>query len=156
VKNSDYEYNLEPNSDPPEWPPKSFPVFHAKTAFELKYPYTTEELADEIEKGINAWNRLEPYTSKRGSIEEYYYKISGFKKATLGKKLIEVNLDRINGNRVSIMLPVKAGKYYLGMTHISLAEDADWLDFAKAVIELVEMDITKVSAYKTFKRKLNI
>ena len=96
---------------------------------------------------------------ERQSSAEYYYGIKGFKKATFGKKYISVfRMPEVSamGNRVSISLPAKAGKYYLGITHISLAEDADWLDFARAVIELVEIDITQDSAYKVFKRKLNV
>lgn len=158
VLNPDYTFDTNPkwSTNPIEWPPKTLPVFYSKTAFELKYPYTAEELSMMIEAGINAWNKLEPYTSQRASIEEYYYKINGFKKATIGKKMIRAGWDGFGKKEVSISLPAKAGKYYLGIENILLPDDANWMDFANAVIDLVEMDITQSSTYKTYKRKLNI
>ena len=109
VKNPEYVYDSEPNSIPPEWPPKIVPLFYSKTAFELKNPYTIEELAAIIKKGTGAWDTLEPYISRKKSIEEFYYKIDGFKKATFGKKLLVVDMESNGKKRISISLPVKAG-----------------------------------------------
>ena len=132
------------------------PVFHSKVAYKLKYPYTSQELAALIEQSMNAWNKLEPYTSKRVSIEEYYYKTRGFKKATLGKRLITLEWNTLGEKTISIMLPVKAGKYYLGMESKKLPNNSDWIDASNTVIDFIEMDITQTSPYKTFRRKLNV
>ena len=158
VLNPDYVFDPNPkwSTDPIEWPPKVLPIFYSKTAIELKYPYSVEELSEGIKAGISAWNKLEPHTSQRVSIEEYYYKIKGFKKATIGKKTIAAGWDSFGKKEVSIFLPVKVGKYYLGIETVSLPDNADWKDFANAVISLVEMDITQAGAYKTYKRKLNV
>ena len=156
VLNPEFSFQSAPKGDLNTLSASTPPVFHSKVAFELKYPYTSQELAALIEQATNAWNKLEPYTSKRVSIEEYYYKTSGFQKATFGKKLITLEWSTLGEKTISIMLPVKAGKYYLGMESKKLPNNSDWTDAANVVIDFIEMDITKSSPYKTFRRKLNV
>ena len=153
------EYKLDPEASMDElWSPPVPPMFPSKTVFELKYPYTLEELTNFIKQGLDAWNKLEPYKGKSKTPEERYYKISGFKNATRGKKSLTLDWDprpQVD-NKVSICLPVKAGRYYLGMEIVFLPNDADYEDYAKAAMELIEMDIEQTLAYKAYKKKLNI
>ncbi len=124
---------------------------------ELKYPYTLEELADKIEEGIGEWCKHPAYTdfSGKNTFEEKYYGIKGFKNAVRGKRYIGVAWDDIGGKRVSLSLPWKRGYTYMGIKSIKLPPDADWMDFAKAVMELINIDVTTLSSFKTYKKNLN-
>lgn len=132
------------------------PVVPAKAPIELREPFSVEELAHAIQEGIDRWNKGEPYINKRKSIEEFYYKTNGFKKASFGKRLFSLGWDDIGGKNISISLPSKTGKFYWTMHSLRLSDDADWVDFANALIELINADVTQFPPYKTFRRKLNV
>ncbi len=125
---------------------------------ELKHPYTLEELAAKIEEGIGEWCKHPAYTnfSGKNTFEEKYYGIKGFKNAVRGKRHISVAWDDIGGKRVSLSLPWNRGYTYMGMKHIKLPPDADWMNFAKAVIELINVDVTTLRSFKTYKKDLNL
>ena len=108
-----------------------------------------------VKKAINGYCKFTPY-SKKITIEEYYYHKKGFKTATKGKRLITLGWDDIGGKEVSISMPVKKGKYYMGLETIHLPDDADWIDFAKAIITLISKPIEELDGYKTFRKMLNI
>lgn len=148
-----FPQSKNPDYDGDDWTPMYLP---SKTPYELKTPYTAEELAAIIEKGILAWERHDPYTDKKMSIEEYYYKIKGFKKATLGKKLVSLGWDDIGGKGVSLLLPWRTGRTYMGIENIKLPDDADWIDFAKAVLELINLDLPSHHRFKGYKSRLNL
>lgn len=148
-----FSESKNPAYDGDDWTPMYLP---SKTPYELKAPYTIEELAAVIEKGILAWEQHEPYTDKKVTFEEDYYKIKGFKNATLGKKYIALGWDDIGGKKVFLGLPSKTGKNYMGIEDIKLDDDADWIDFAKAVIELINLDLPNHHRFKTFKKRLNL
>lgn len=57
------------------------PVWVAvKNPVELQPPYTVDEVADAIERSMNAWGTGEPIYEDRISLPEYYYKVKGFKR----------------------------------------------------------------------------
>lgn len=122
--------------------------------YELRYPYSYEDVAKVIEKGIKAYNNCVPYIGKM-TIEEYYYKIKGFKAATYRKKLITIGWDDIGGKNISISIPTKRGKYYMDIISKILPDDSDWNDFSRETIELINTDLTKTETFRTFKEKLN-
>ncbi len=125
---------------------------------ELKYPYTQEELAEKIEYGIKQWNVHECYDDsvEKRTFEEKYYGVKGFKNAVKGKLYISLGWDDIQGKYVSLSMPWKSGYAYMGLDHVKLPDDADWMDFADAVIKYINMDLTTLKSYKTYKRDLNI
>ena len=125
---------------------------------EVIYPYTAEELAKKIEEGFNEWNKHECYPEWDGknTFEEKYYGIKGFKNAVKGKKFLSVHLDNYFGNEISLMMPMKRGYAYLSIKTICLDKDAKCIDFAKAVISLIELDLETISYYRSQKSKFNI
>ncbi len=125
---------------------------------ELKYPYTQKELAEKIKYGIEQWNVHECYEnfSGRNTFEEKYYGIKGFKNAVKGKLFIDLGWNDILGKYVSLSMPLKRGYAYIGIDDVKLPDDADWMDFADAVIKYINMDLTSLRPYKTYKRDLNI
>lgn len=126
-----------------------------KSPIELAYPYSAQTLAEALQRAIEQWNKEEAYTNTRVSIEEHYYKIKGFKKASLGKRLVVFGLNTPSGHEISLSLPAKS-KYYLTLANRSLPADATWMDFAHTILELVHTDVATLPAYKTFKSKLNV
>ena len=54
------------------------------------------------------------------------------------------------------MLPMKTKRCYIGIKPQNLPDDATWTDFANTLLELLNMDLTQLSSYKTYKRQLNI
>ena len=125
---------------------------------ELMSPYTVEELAKKIEEGFNEWNKHKCYPEWEGknTFEEKYYGIKGFKNAVKGKKFLSLHLDNYFGNEVSLMLPMKRGYAYLRIKSICLDDEAECIDFAKAVISLIDLDLETISAYKSQRSKFNI
>ncbi len=125
---------------------------------ELKYPYTQKELAEKIEYGIKQWNVHECYEnfSGRNTFEEKYYGVKGFKNAVKGNLYISLGWDDIQGKYVSLCMPWKSGYAYMGLDHVKLPDDADWMDFADAVIKYINMDLTTLESYRVYKRNLNI
>ena len=128
----------------------------AKEPIELKMPYRIEDVANAIEEAFGLWEKCEPLSLRTKTIEEHYYKIKGFKRASFGKKMISAGWDDYRGKYVDLSVPSKTGTYYWTLKKITLAKEADWTDFANAVLELIHTDITQLSAYKTYKSKLNI
>ena len=128
----------------------------SKKPIELMYPYPVELLAGALQNAIEQWGKQEAYTNKRVSIEEYYYKIRGFKKASLRKRLLIFGWDSSGEKNVSLSLPTKARMYYLTLANQQLPADATWMDFAHAILELVHTNVTTLDTYKTFKSKLNV
>ena len=124
--------------------------------YELKTPYSPEEVAKKIESAMNDWCKYDVYTGNIKKFEESYYGIRGFKNATKGKKLIQVGWNDIEGKYASLLLPCKTGNAYLGIEDIELSDDAGWIDFALAVLELINLDLNQVHSYKVFKSKLNV
>lgn len=128
----------------------------SRTPFELLYPYSLEELAKCIKDGICAWDKQEPYIDSKKSIEEYYYNLKGFRSATYKKKLISLGWNDIEGKYVSLYLPFKTKRYYIEAKSTQLSDDADWIDFAKVVMDYINIDVTQLSIYRTYKSKLNL
>ncbi len=125
----------------------------AMNPIEIQAPYTVEELALAIQQGIEDWNCYEAYEGKT-TFEEKYYGVKGFKKAIIGKKYMSLGWDDISGKTVSLMLPLKRGYGYMGIESIELPDDADYLDFAQAVIDLLNMDLSNHHRFKTYRSKL--
>jgi len=123
---------------------------------ELQPPFTAEELADALERSIRAWGTEEPIFEDRVTLTEHRYKIKGFKKASLGTKFVGLGWRPRVGKYVSVMLPMKTKRCHMGIEHRSLPDDATWMDFAHTLIELLNIDLTQLSSYKTYKRQLNI
>lgn len=125
---------------------------------ELKYPYSTEQLAEKIKHGIEQWNRHECYNDIyiKGTFEEKYYNKKGFKNAVKGVMNISLGWDDYQGKYVSFLLPLKRGYAYMGLDRVKLPDDAGWTDFAEAVIRYINMDVTKLDSFKTYKSKLNL
>ena len=125
---------------------------------ELKYPYSEDELAEKIKQGIEYWCKFPAYDnfSGRNTFEEKYYGIKGFKNAVKGNRYFDIGWDEWFGVYVDLMLPCKSGYAYIGIEKRELPNDADWIDFAKAVIELINKDLTEFKTFKTYKSKLNI
>ncbi len=125
---------------------------------ELKYPYTATELAVKIQYGIEQWGMHKCYDdfSGKNTFEEKYYGIKGFKNAVKGNLYFRLGWDDIQGKYVSLLMPLKRGYAYIGLDKTQLSDEADWLDFANAIIEYINMDITKLKTFKTYKSKLNL
>ena len=125
---------------------------------ELKYPYTRNELAEKIKYGIEQWDKYPCYDDKKEkqTYEEKYYGINGFKNAVKGNRYFNLGWDELQGKFVTLSLPCKKGYAYLGITERKLSDDADWFDFADIVIELIDMDLSELGTFKTFKSKLNL
>ncbi len=146
-KSKNPSYNTENNS----------PMYIlSKTFFELAFPYSRESVAELVKTGIISWDKYDPYTDSKKTIEEYYYNIKSFKSATHKKKLISLGWDDIEGKYVSLYIPMKKGKYYIEISSIKLHDEANWIEFADAVIELINMDMNKLNSFKIYKSKLNI
>ncbi len=122
---------------------------------ELNYPYKAEDLADKIKEGIDLWNKY-PCFNQKNTFEEKYYEIKGFKNAVFGKKYISLGWNDFEGKYISLMLPLKRGYGYMGIETISLKEDANYLDYSNAVIDLLNLDIAKHARFKLYKKMLNI
>lgn len=115
--------------------------FRIYMPIELKKPYTENELADAIKHAMIDENNILFFTydqRKNKTYEEVYYGIKGFNKAMKGKRLIEVGWNDRWGKYASLDLPDKRGYGYTGVKLINLEDSADWIDFAKAVISLIE------------------
>ena len=137
---------------------KTYGTFPSLYPIELKYPYSEDELAEKIKQGIEEWCKhpAREYKENGKTYEEAYYGIKGFKNAVKGKRYFSIGWDEWLGVHVSFMLPCKSGYAYLGMERRKLPDDADWIDFARAVIELINKDLTELKTFKTYKSKLNI
>ena len=147
---------------PPEYPIrlelKDGPRYFYKTAkypIELKFPYTVELLAEKIEFAFNEWGKHKCY-AKSKKFECEYYGIKSFKEAMRGKRYISVSYDDYQGKMVTLFFPRKANYSYYGSAISKLPEDADWIDFAKAVLNYINIDITTLDTFRTFRRELNI
>ena len=125
---------------------------------ELKVPYTAEQLAEKIEYGIEQWNCHEcyKYFSGRNTFEEKYYGIKGFKNAIKGKVFLSLGYDEYDGKYVKLFAPMKRGYAYYMMAKKELFEDADWIDFANAVIELMNADIVALGKKMQVLKSLNL
>ncbi len=133
--------------------------FPAYVPTELSYPYNKKVLAEKLELVMGQWCQFpclyETCNSKK-FLEGEYYGTKSFRTATKGKKMIYVGWNGIEGKYVSLLLPCKSGKAYLGIISEKLSPDADWEDFAEVVINLIEKDLSTVESFKVFKRKLNL
>lgn len=135
---------------------ENYAYHEAYHPIELLAPYNKEELAEKISEGINTWNlypAYENYTGKN-TFEEKYFGIKGFKNAVLGKRLIALGWDDISGKEVNISCPLKRGYGYYCIKIVKLNDDADYLDFADTVIDLISIDLTKESTFKRYKKLL--
>ncbi|WP_133051132.1 hypothetical protein, partial [Ruminiclostridium hungatei] len=117
---------------------ENYIYYPAYYPIELNSPCTREELASKIQEGIEEWDIHTPYESKK-TFEEKYYGIKGFKNASLGKKYITLGWNDIEGKYISLGLPLKKGYGYMGIESIKLKEDGDYLDYANAVIDLINL-----------------
>ena len=135
-----------------------FSYFPCNNPIELKFPYTVAELADKIKQGIEEWGKHKCYPDWNGknTLEEKYYGIKGFKKAVKGNLSIDLGWDDISGKYVSLMMPTKRGYAYLGLDSTKLAKKADWIDYANAVMNYINMDVTTLDSYKVYREKLNV
>lgn len=125
---------------------------------ELKYPYTATELSEKIEEGFMEWNKHECYNnfSGKNTYEEKYFGIKGFKNAVKGKKYFAVDWGcKFFGNSIRFQMPLKRGYAYLVIKKVKLADDADYIDYANAIIDLLNLDLTTDKYYKLMKDKLN-
>lgn len=127
--------------------------FPACYPIELKFPYTNTELAEKIELGIKEYGKHKCY---EGVYEEKVYGVKGFKKAMKGKSMIRLGWNFVEGKVVALYYPDKRGYSYTGIQRKILAKDADWMDFADTVLELINLDITTLDKYKTYKSQLNL
>lgn len=125
---------------------------------ELKYPYTVSELADKIKEGFEECGKHEcyPHLDGKKTLEEKYYGIKGFKNAVKGVLHMDLGCTEILGNFVWLSMPVKRGYAYLGLHTTDLPSNAGWGDFANAVVDYINMDLSKLSSFKTFKKQLNL
>ena len=125
---------------------------------ELKWQYTKEQLAEKIEFGLGEWNKHKCYERFDGknTLEEKYFGIKGFQNAVRGKKQLYLGWNNIEGKFVSLSLPVKRGYAYYGIKNILLNEKADWIDYAETVLKLLDLDLSKECAFRSFKKQLNI
>ena len=133
--------------------------FAAYFPIEVKYPYTRDLLAEKIEEGIEAWDKYPCFRDEYGDEKTYEAKYCGersFKKAVKGYRHISLGWDKFVGKYVRFHIPLKSGYAYIGLDSIELPDDADWSAFAEAVIHYVELDITTLKRYKTYKMKLNL
>ena len=123
---------------------------------EIFAPYSKEELTEKIKEGINSWNLYPVYETFTGknTFEEKCYKIKGFRNAVLGKRFIELGWDEISGKEVNISWPLKRGYGYYSIKVVKLSDDAEYLDFANTVIDLINLDLTKESTFKRYKKLL--
>lgn len=148
--------------DPVELADGSIIEFSYQVAYcpiELKYPYSSAELAEKIKFGIEQWNKYKCYTEEYGTgvtFEEKYYGVKGFKKAVRGILYIHLGWDDIQGKYVSLSMPLKRGYAYIELDNTELPENAEWIDFANAVISYIEADLTIFRSFKTYKKSLNI
>ncbi|MGN0242881.1 MAG: hypothetical protein ACI4CT_02335 [Lachnospiraceae bacterium] len=126
--------------------------------FEANKPYSVADMAEIIRQAYEAWEQYPAYEKKK-SFEEAYYKISGFKNAMKGKRVIDVDWGDYGvgyGDIVEIdyMFPCRQKGVYLQMDSRQLSSDASWEEIAAAVIDLVEKDWDELWAFKTYKSKL--
>jgi len=135
-----------------------FTYLPAYYPIEVNYPYDAVQLAEKIKYGIEQWNQHSAYSyehHKKVTSEEKYYGVKGFKNATKGVRHIDLGWDNIQGKYVTLSLPLKRGYAYIRIDSVKLSDDADWLDFANQVLEYVEIDVTQLKRFKTFKRSIN-
>ena len=126
---------------------------------EVSYPYTAEVLAEKIKYGIEQWDIHECHfdSADKNIFEEKYYGVKGFTKATKGKRYVSLGWNSLQAKFVELMLPWKSrSSTYMIADTTKLPDDADWIDFANAVIKYVDMDITQTKLYKHNKNKLNL
>lgn len=110
---------------------------------ELKNPYTVNELADVIKQAMLSEDNELFFIydqNKNKTYEEVYYGIKGFKNAMKGKKLIDLGWNDRWGKYVSLMLPDKRVYSYTGVKLLYLDDSADWIDFAEAVLSLIDIN----------------
>ncbi len=124
--------------------------------YELKNSYNVVELSQKIECAFDDWCKYDAYSNKKVTYEENYYQVNGFKNAMKGKMLIDMGWNDIEGKYISLLLPCKRGYTYLGVKELKLSDNATWIDFANGVIELLNLDLSKEPAFKTFKSKFNL
>ena len=60
------------------------------------------------------------------------------------------------GKSVELMMPLKSAYGYIGIETINLERDANWTDFAEAVIKFIEADIESFDNFKFYKKKINM
>ena len=137
-----------------------YPAFPPIT---LEYPYTRNELADAIKRGIDLWDVYECYEDGQGNhktFEEVFYGVKGFRKASKGIRYIRFLCASPSSfefeNTVSLSLPTKSGYAYLAINKTVLESGADWLDFADVIYKYANTDLEEFRSFKTFKRKLNL
>ena len=122
---------------------------------ELFSTYSREDLALKIQEGIESWNKYPPFDfSGKNSIEEKYYGIKGFKNAVFGKKSVSLGWDHVSGKYLSLSWPLKKGYGYMIIERTKLKDDADYIDFADAVLELIKLDVYNHHRFKQFKNDL--
>jgi len=125
---------------------------------EVQYPYMVENLAQRIEEGFDAYLKypIEPWEEGKKTYEEKYYGIKGFKNAVRGKKHFFLGWDDDFGKYIAFSLPLRRGYGYMGIESVYLPEDADYVDFAKALVDLIEADVHSFRRYKTFKKQIDV
>ena len=123
----------------------------------LEYPYSVEDVANSLRDIAYAWDKYPPHLDKVRDAIELYYGIKNFKKASYGKKLLNIIWSSYSGKKeVFLSLPCKTPRAWMGIESIYLEPDADWIDFARAIVEFVEADVTQYARFKLYKRMLNL
>lgn len=153
-KNPDY---VEPIDNDPKSIEASLPMYlAAPEIITLRFPYTTEQVAKAIQTIVEEWDRHPPFEDDGRDDIELYYGMRNFKKASFGKKFIEVYWSKGAPKGVSLLLPCKTPRMWMGIEKIDLDPDASWIDYAEAVISLVRTDVTTYRRFKLYKRYLNL
>lgn len=123
----------------------------------LEYPYSAEDVANSLRDIAYAWDKYPPHLDKVRDAIEVYHGIKNFKKASYGKKLLcTIWSSYSGGKKVVLYLPCKTPRAWMGIESIYLEPDADWIDFARAIVEFVEADVTQYARFKQYKQMLNL
>lgn len=148
---------VEPFGNDPKSAETSLPMFLPAQKFTiLRPPYTVRQVADAIQSAVNEWDKYPPVKYDGRDAIEIYCGTRNFKTASLGKRLFELEWSEEAPKCVSLMLPCKTPRMWMGITAVKLPPTADWYDYAEVVLSFADADVTKYPAFKSFKRYLNL
>ena len=129
--------------------------------FEVKAPYSAEELAQVIQQAYEAKNQYPAYDGGK-ILEVEYYQAKGWRDAMAGKKSVSIrwyfgktkgmpSLSDILTIDYEIPMRKRPGSYYLPVDHRTMPVTSSFIEISEKVKAMVEQDLLTLEAFRKYK-----
>ena len=127
--------------------------------FEIKSPYSAEELAQVIQQAYEAKNQYPAYDGDK-ILEVEYYQAKGWRDAMAGKKSVSIRwyFGKMKGMSTDILtidyeIPMRKrpGSYYLPVDYRTMPVTSSFIEIAEKVKTMVEQDLLTFEVFRKYK-----